>query len=273
MKDLFDLSGKKAVITGGRGLLGLQHARALLQKNCEVDLWDIKLQDSEDRYRKLLDEFPNGVVTSIEIDITSDNQVAGLLRSGTYKNKRIDILVNNAALNPKYEHGQESTSNFENYAIDMWNKEIAVGLTGAFLCSQHIGKKMADQGGGVILNIASDLSVIAPDQRIYERKAVSTENQFKKPVSYSVIKAGLVGLTKYLSTYWAQENIRVNALSPGGVFERQDSEFVDKLVRLIPMNRMANVDEYVGAIQFLCSDASCYMTGQNILMDGGRSVW
>ena len=130
---------------------------------------------------------------------------------------------------------------------------------------------MAKQGNGVILNIASDLSIIAPDQRIYNYD--SKELQNVKPITYSVIKSGLIGMTKYLATYWNESNVRVNALSPGGVYENQNSEFVDRLTKLIPLGRMASPDEYKSAIQFLCSDASSYMTGQNLVIDGGRSVW
>jgi NAD(P)-dependent dehydrogenase (short-subunit alcohol dehydrogenase family) len=133
---------------------------------------------------------------------------------------------------------------------------------------------MAQRGAGVILNIASDLGVIAPDQRLYRRDDATFEaEQPVKPVTYSVIKHGLVGLTKYLATYWAERGVRVNALSPGGVYTSQDPVFVDRLVALIPMGRMAKVTEYRAAVQFLCSDASRYMTGQNIVVDGGRSVW
>jgi len=132
---------------------------------------------------------------------------------------------------------------------------------------------MAQRGSGVILNIASDLSVIAPDQRLYRREGLPEEQQPVKPVTYSVIKTALVGLTRYLATYWADQGVRVNALSPGGVYNGQGEEFVTRLTNLIPMGRMADHDEYRGAIQFLCSDASRYMTGQNIAIDGGRSVW
>jgi NAD(P)-dependent dehydrogenase (short-subunit alcohol dehydrogenase family) len=131
---------------------------------------------------------------------------------------------------------------------------------------------MASKHGGVILNIASDLSVIAPDQRLYEQEGVDALMQPVKPVTYSVIKTGLIGLTRYLASYWANKNIRVNALSPGGVFNNHDIEFVKKLSKLIPLGRMAHRDEYKGAIQFLCSDASSYMTGQNLILDGGRSI-
>ena len=150
---------------------------------------------------------------------------------------------------------------------------LAVGLTGAFLCSQVFGTWMAGNGGGVILNIASDLSVIAPDQRLYRKDGLPEAEQPVKPVTYSVIKTGLIGLTRYLATYWAEQGVRVNALSPGGVYVGQPPEFVARLAALIPLGRMAERDEYTAAVQFLCSDASRYMTGQNIVMDGGRSAW
>ena len=269
MKDLFDLTGRNAVITGGGGLLGFQHADALLQKNCNVDLWDINEDSLKAKSKLLKQKFPMRRISMSLVDITNEFQISELIKRNGYHETKVDILINNAALNPKFEVSL-TNANFENYPINIWNNEIAVGLTGSMLCSKHVGRLMATKGGGVILNIASDLSVIAPDQRIYEKQGLSTEKQFKKPISYSVIKSGLVGLTKYLSTYWALENIRVNALSPGGVYEQQDEEFVLRLTSLIPMGRMANKDEYSGAIQFLCSDASSYMTGQNIIIAGGR---
>ena len=157
---------------------------------------------------------------------------------------------------------------------DRWNLELNVGLAGAFLCSQIFGSKMAeDHKGGVILNIASDLSVISPDQRLYKQDGVAENMQKVKPVTYSVIKTGLIGLTRYLATYWANSDIRCNSLSPGGVFNDQDDQFIKRITELIPLNRMANSDEYRGTIQYLCSDASSYMNGQNIVVDGGRSIW
>jgi NAD(P)-dependent dehydrogenase (short-subunit alcohol dehydrogenase family) len=189
---------------------------------------------------------------------------------------RIDILVNNAAIDPKVkgDQGVLETSRLENFPLQQWDLQVAVGLTGAFLCSQVFGSTMAADGkGGVILNIASDLSVFSPDQRLYRKPGLAENLQPVKPVTYSVIKAGLVGLTRYLATYWAERGVRSNALSPGGVFNGQGEEFVQRLSALIPLGRMAGRDEYRAAVQFLCSDASAYMNGQNIVMDGGRSVW
>jgi NAD(P)-dependent dehydrogenase (short-subunit alcohol dehydrogenase family) len=165
-------------------------------------------------------------------------------------------------------------SRFENFSLIDWELQLQVGLTGAFLCSQIFGVEMINRNmGGVILNIASDLSVFSPDQRIYRVDGVSDCEQPVKPVTYSVIKTGIIGLTKYIATYWAESGIRCNALSPGGIENGQNIEFISKLEQLIPLGRMAVKDEYRSAVQFLCSDASSYMTGQNIVMDGGRSAW
>ena len=164
-------------------------------------------------------------------------------------------------------------SRVENLTLDDWNYQVSVGLTGAFICTKYFGSKMAVNNGGVILNISSDLSVISPDQRLYKISSAEENSQPVKPITYSVIKSGLVGMTKYLATYWSANGVRVNALSPGGVYEEQDSDFVKKISDLIPLGRMAKSNEYRSAVQFLCSDASSYMTGQNIVIDGGRSVW
>jgi NAD(P)-dependent dehydrogenase (short-subunit alcohol dehydrogenase family) len=274
LPDTFNLTEKFAVITGGGGFLAIAHARALLRKGCDVALWDVNQEKLEGVFAKLSAEFPNRRICIDKVDITNEKDVADLTNRTLDEELRIDILINNAALNPKVSGSNSVRDNhFENFSLENWNLEVAVGLTGAILCSKYIGSHMAESGNGVILNIASDLSVIAPDQRIYEISDQGHEASFKKPVSYSVIKAGLVGLTKYLSTYWATNGVRVNALSPGGVFENHDIQFVERLSNLIPMARMAKQDEYIGAVQFLCSDASSYMTGQNIVIDGGRSVW
>ena len=183
-------------------------------------------------------------------------------------------MVNNVANDPKVNASYTSTwSRFETYDLELWNEDLMVGLTSSFLCSQIVGRHMAEQNEGVIVNIASDLSVFSPDQRLYKKEGLSDDEQPVKPVGYSVVKHGLIGLTKYLATYWADKNIRVNALSPGGVQTDQDPDFVQRLESRIPMNRMASETDYQAALVFLLSDASAYMTGQNLVMDGGRSAW
>jgi NAD(P)-dependent dehydrogenase (short-subunit alcohol dehydrogenase family) len=269
----YDLSKKNAIITGSCGLLGIEHSIALLELGAKVVMTDI----DPAAYEKICNRFEGykGSVSFYEMDITSAESIIAVRDDLRQKGTEIDILINNAAINPKFDSQFKlNISRVENYDLDLWNKELAVGLTGPLLCSKYFGQKMAENSkGGVILNIASDLSVISPDNRLYKKNDLVDNQQFVKPISYSVIKHGLIGMTKYISTYWASKNIRCNALSPGGVFTDHDDEFVKRISQLIPMGRMAERDEYRAAVQFLCSDASSYMNGQNIIMDGGRSVW
>ena len=270
----YDLTGKVALVTGGGGLLGRQHASALLESGATVVLADISIQALAVARTTLLNESPSAQILTKVMDVSNPADIRRVAES--LDGLRVDILINNAAIDPKVtgDSGLADTSRMENFPLLQWEQQIAVGLTGAFLCSQVFGAAMARDGlGGVILNIASDLSVIAPDQRLYEVQGLSADQQPVKPVSYSVIKAGLVGLTRYLATYWATSGVRANALSPGGVQNEQGHEFVQNLISRIPMGRMASPDEYRATIQFLCSDASSYLNGQNIVMDGGRSVW
>lgn len=272
----FDLTGKTVLITGAAGLLGREHAAALLATGANVVLTDIGEAALASARSVLARNVDAARIVTHVMDVSrldSIRRVAGELLAA---NLRVDVLVNNAAIDPKVvgEQGVQETSRLENFPLEQWDLQIAVGLTGAFLCSQVFGTSMAQDGkGGVILNIASDLSVFSPDQRLYRKPGLPDDMQPVKPVTYSVIKAGLVGLTKYLSTYWADRGVRANALSPGGVFNGQGEEFVQRLSTLIPLGRMAKLDEYHSAVQFLCSDASAYINGQNIVMDGGRSAW
>lgn len=272
----FDLTGKTALITGSAGLLGVEHAAALLQCGARVVLTDINDDSLVCTRSTLMNCFDAGKIITKYMDVSDRDNIIEVSSSLRSSGVRVDILVNNAAIDPKVGGDDVilETSRLEHFSIDQWNLQIAVGLTGAFLCSQVFGSGMAkDSLGGVILNISSDLSVFSPDQRIYRMQDIPDEMQPAKPVTYSVIKAGLIGLTRYLATYWADKGVRCNALSPGGVFNDQNPEFVKRLSSLIPLGRMASRDEYQSAIQFLCSDASKYMNGQNIVMDGGRSVW
>jgi len=268
----FDLSGRVIVITGGSGLLGVEHAKAIADAGGTPILADLRIDSARDCAASVAAEY--GVpATAVELDVTSSASCQAALRTVISEHGRLDGLVNNAAHNPKVEGKGLAASRFENFSLDDWSRDLAVGLTGAFLVSQVFGAYMAAHGGGVIVNIASDLGVIAPDQRIYRQPGVPESEQPVKPVTYSVVKGGLVMFTKYLATYWASQNVRVNALVPGGVFAGQPDDFVARLTNLIPMGRMAKRDEYRAAVVFLCSDASSYMTGSNLIVDGGRTCW
>lgn len=272
----FDLNGKTALITGAAGLLGPEHASALLECGATVVLTDIDETALKSAHAELAKYFDASKIIVKVMDVSNASEIRAVAEHLWSLRLRIHILVNNAAIDPKanVEQGIPATSRLEHLSLQQWNREIAIGLTGAFLCSQVFGTAMASDGiGGVILNIASDLSVFSPDQRLYRKDGLPADMQPVKPLTYSVIKTGLIGLTRYLATYWADRGVRANALSPGGVFNGQDGEFVQRLTSLIPLGRMASRDEYRATVQFLCSDASAYLNGQNIVMDGGRSAW
>ena len=259
MKTMLPLNHKIIIVTGGSGLLGIQHCKAIKSAGGLPIIWD---------------KVPHSNYESYIIDVTNKDEVIDTLTTVIKQHGSVYGLVNNVANDPKVNDTRSSTwSRFENYDIHLWNDDLAVGLTSSFLCSQIIGQHMAEKNKGVIVNIASDLSVFSPDQRLYKQEGLADDQQPVKPVGYSVVKHGLIGLTKYLATYWADKHIRVNALSPGGIQTNQDAKFVKQLESRIPMGRMASETEYQDALVFLLSDASKYMTGQNLVMDGGRSVW
>jgi NAD(P)-dependent dehydrogenase (short-subunit alcohol dehydrogenase family) len=271
--NLFDLTDRVAIITGGTGLLGQQHAEAVAQAGGIPVLADIRINAVDSLSQEWSLRFGNKAC-AIQTDITNPKSVKKLLNKVLDEYGRIDILINNAANNPKMENkANVEFSRLEYFPLEQWDADLNVGLKGAFLCSQVIGAEMARRKQGVIVNVASDLAVIAPDQRLYRKPGLSADQQPVKPVTYSVVKTGLIGLTRYLATYWADSGIRVNAISPGGVYNNQPDDFVQRLTSLIPLGRMANANEYQAAILFLCSDASSYMTGTNLVIDGGRSCW
>ena len=272
VKQSFDLTGKVAIITGGAGLLGEKHAEAIAEFGGIPILLDIDKKAGTKKAIRISNEYQADCEFML-CDITDELQISRVRDSLLSKFGHIDILINNAAIDPKVEaKSEKKLSRLENFPIDQWNLELSVGLTGAMLCSKVFGYEMSKKGKGIILNISSDLGIIAPDQRIYKKEDLPDDKQPVKPVTYSVIKHGLIGLTKYLASYWGDNGVRVNSISPGGIYTNQNKEFVKKLTDLIPLGRMANEDEYKAAVIFLISDASSYMSGSNLIMDGGRSI-
>lgn len=270
----FSLEGRVVVITGASGLLGRQHAVTVAEAGGIPVLLDIDLGRVQEQARELERGGCRRAV-GIAADVTRPETLRQALSDTLAACGRVDGLINNAANNPKMESSTAGTGwmRFENLPLSVWEQDVAVGLTGAFLCSQVFGAHMAANGGGVIVNIASDLSLISPDQRLYSVPGLPESQQPVKSVTYSIVKTGLIGLTRYLATYWAAAGVRVNAISPGGVENHQPADFIGKLTNLIPLGRMAQPDEYRGVILFLLSDASSYMTGGNLVVDGGRTVW
>lgn len=264
--DRFRLDGRTALVTGGSGFLGHRWLSALLDAGATVINVDLSIPDAEGiSHERLRHE---------QADITDPDAVARLAHRVATAGLNVDILVNNAAVDaPVGESGLARSGRFETFSPDRWQQEIAVGLTGAFLCSQAFGVPMAERGRGVIVNIGSDLALVGPDQRIYRVEGVPDAEQPVKPVTYSVIKSGLIGLTRYLATYWADRGVRANLLCLGGVARDQDPTFVQLVSERIPLGRMARQGEYGEAMVFLCSEASSYMTGACLVLDGGRTAW
>lgn len=274
MTDIFDLTGKTVVITGGTGLLGRKHAQAVAAFGGIPVLLDL-YQEAIDSFCQELKEQYKVQANGFAVDITNEKKIEQVCNDVVAMFGRVDVLINNAANNPKVDASStvKNASRLENFPIEIWNQDIAVGLTGAFLCAKYFGTVMAQQGEGNIINISSDLGIIAPNQNLYKQDNLADDMQNVKPVTYSVVKTGLIGLTRYLATYWADKGVRCNALCPGGVYNGQGDTFVQKISTLIPMGRMASVNEYQGAIVFLASKASSYMNGSILTIDGGRSCW
>jgi NAD(P)-dependent dehydrogenase (short-subunit alcohol dehydrogenase family) len=271
LENLFDLTGRVAVITGGAGFLGREHAAAIAGAGGRVVIADIGEENTASAAAAI-----GGESMGVATDITSKADIESMVDAVMKRFGRIDILINNAAMTVK--GGSHSSGDyfapFESYPQDLWEKALDINLTGAFLVTQAVGRVMVEQRSGVVLNIASDVGNISPDHRIYEGMVnPHTGTPFNTPISYATTKAGLINFTRYLATYWAPKGIRVNCLSPGGVFNDHDPRFVEVLASRIPLGRMARHDEYRGAVLFLVSDASSYMTGANLIVDGGRTAW
>ena len=267
---------KICIVTGGGGLIGTKHSEAILEGGGIPVLLDIFPEGMAKVKKSLQDEYGEDInVETFVVDITKKEELINIRTLLLQKYGHIDVLINNAANNPKVEGGSKNlgATRFHNFPLDIWNQDMAVGLTGAFLCAQVFGEQMEKQQSGVILNISSDYGIIAPDQRIYRKEGVPEDQQTIKPVSYSVVKHGIIGLTKYLAVYWANKGIRVNTLCPASLYNGQDDEFVSKISNLIPLGRMSNPDEYVCTILYMISDAATYMTGATLIIDGGRTIW
>jgi len=272
--DKFNLKDEIVIITGGAGLLGQRCTKALLEAKATVILFDINKQALKEVKNKFKKQYKNKIYT-YKVDITNENNILKV-KDKIYKKLASypTILINNAAIDPKFEKDSKiNKSRLENFELTQWNLEISVGLSGAMLCTKIFGIEMAKNNKGNIINVSSDLGVIAPNQNLYKKNGLKDDEQNVKPVTYSVIKHALIGLTKYTATYWATNGVRCNTFAPGGVFNNHPQSFLDKIESLIPMKRMANIDEYEATILYLCSNASSYMNGTTLNMDGGRSIW
>lgn len=267
---LFDLSGRVAIVTGGAGLLGQEFCRTLGEAGAVVAIADLDADATANVAEGMTGS--GGRAIGIQVDVTEPASVHAMVEAVLGAYESVDILVNSAALDPKFDpqHASRAANTFEDFPLAMWNQALAVNLTGMFLCAQAVASPMLAKGKGVIINLCSTYGLVGPDQRIYQRSGKPAEF---KPVYYSVTKAGVLGLTRYLATYYAGRNIRVNALTPGGVFNQHDDEFVRNYSAHTVLGRMANRGEMNGAMLFLASDASAYMTGSNLIVDGGWTAW
>lgn len=267
MMELFSLKGKTAIVTGACGLLGKQHCLALAEAGAKVIAADV----NEAATKSFAQELGDGHL-GIELDVSSDLSVMEAKEAIMIRYGKIDVLVNNAAINDMFENPTAALelSKFENYPLSLWKKSIDVNVTGVFLCSQIFGSVMAAAQSGSIINIASTYAVTAPDQKLYQNE--KSEQTFYKSAAYPTTKGAVLSFTKFLAAYWGNRNIRVNALSPGGVQNGQEDFFIKNYSIRTVLGRMADKTDYKGAIVFLASDASSYMTGANLVVDGGWTV-
>jgi len=267
--DLFSLSGKVVLVTGGAGLLGQVFCQAFADSGADVAVVDIDDQVAKSVAANIATK-SGRKVRGIGCDITSPETVSKMVKTVVSELGRIDVLINNAA--SKGSSLDEFFKPFEDYSLQTWREVMSVNIDGLFLVAQEVGKQMKLQGGGSIIQTSSIYGVVAPDQRIYEGSEYNGR-PINTPAVYSASKAAVLGLTSYLSTYWANSGIRVNSLTPGGISSGQNKTFDEKYSNRVPLRRMGQASELVGALIYLASDASSYVTGQNIIVDGGLSAW
>mgnify|MGYP000341884141 FL=1 len=262
MKNIFDISEKRILLIGATGVLGRAYAKSLSESGAKLIIADMKNTDIKFLSKEL-------GIDNVEIDVTSETSVINAMKFVHEKMGGLDGVVNNAAATGEglMKEG-EVFADFEDYPLSVWKKTIDVNLTGSFLVAREAGKIMkSTSSNGVLINISSIYGVVAPDHRIYEGQP------FRSFPGYSASKAGIIGLTKWLSTWWGDSNIRVNSVTPGGVFNDHNEDFVKAYSNRTPMARMADREELVGMIIYLLSDASSYVTGQNFIVDGGFTAW
>jgi len=264
----FSLEGKVAVVTGALGLLGRHHCQALAEAGASVVACDLE----ENACRSFAEHLPSPSL-GVGLDVTDPDKIKGMLQRTLLEFERVDVLVNNAAINDKFETPALAAeqSKFENYPLEMWQRMLDVNVTGVFLCAQVVGSQMARRGSGSIINIASTYGLVAPDQALY--RSPDGQQKFFKSPAYPTTKGAVIAFTRYLAAYWGQAGVRVNTLSPGGVEAGQDAYFVSQYAARTPLKRMAQPTDYRGALVFLASDASAYMTGANLIVDGGWTTW
>jgi NAD(P)-dependent dehydrogenase (short-subunit alcohol dehydrogenase family) len=268
--DKFSLKGQVALVTGGAGLLGKQFSRTLAEAGAQVVVADLNLDAARAAADAICQDGYQAM--GVGVDVTSPQSTLAMVAGALGAYGRLDVLVCSAALDPKFEpqHQGQYGNRFEDYPLQQWQEALDVNLTGMFLTVQAGVKPMLAQNRGSIVLIGSTYGLVGPDQRIYERE--DQPRQFK-PVFYSVTKAGVLGLTRYLATYYAGTNIRANTLTPGGVYNNHDEDFVRSYTARTVLGRMANQDEMNGALLFLASEASSYITGSNVVVDGGWTAW